>query len=173
VVIGLEGWRMSTDRIEKQVLLKAPLDRVWRAIGDSTEFGRWFGAMFDGPFVAGQSVRAVIAPTQVDAEVAKLQEAHAGTASIWQIVAVEPRKRLAFRWHPFAIDPGVDYSREPTTLVEFTLTEAADGVWLQIVESGFDAVPADRRAQAFEANSGGWAKQVVLVQKYLALSERV
>jgi uncharacterized protein YndB with AHSA1/START domain len=164
---------MSTDRIEKRVLLKAPFDRVWRAISDSTEFGRWFGAKFDGPFVPGQSVRAVIAPTKVDEEVAKPQQPHAGTATTWQVVSVEPHKRLTFRWHPFAVDSAVDYSQEPTTLVEFTLTEAADGVWLQIVEAGFDAIPAERRARAFQANSGGWAKQVTLVQKYLALGERV
>ena len=164
---------MSTDRIEKTILLKAPLDRVWRAISDSAEFGRWFGVRFDGPFVAGESVTGVMTPTQVDEEVAKIQEPHAGTRSTWQIVALEPQKRFAFRWHPFAIDSDVDYSQEPTTLVEFTLTDAADGVMLRIVESGFDAIPIERRARAFEANSGGWAKQVVLVQKYLALGERV
>jgi uncharacterized protein YndB with AHSA1/START domain len=164
---------MSTNRIEKKVLLKAPLDRVWRAISDSTEFGRWFGVRFDGPFVAGESVRGVITPTQVDEQVAKMQEPHAGHEDTWQIVAVEPQRHFAFRWHPFAIDPDVDYSREPTTLVEFTLSEASDGVWLQIVESGFDAIPADRRAQAFQANSEGWAHQIELIQKYLALGERV
>jgi uncharacterized protein YndB with AHSA1/START domain len=164
---------MSTDRIEKTVLLRASLDRVWRAVSDSTEFGRWFGVTFDGPFVAGQSVRGVITPTQVDDEVAKMQQPHAGNTSTWQIVAVEPRRRFAFRWHPFGVQADVDYSREPTTLVEFTLSEVADGVWLRIVESGFDAIPAARRARAFEANSAGWAHQTELVRKYLALSERV
>jgi uncharacterized protein YndB with AHSA1/START domain len=164
---------MTTDRIEKKVLLKAPLDRVWRAISDSSEFGRWFGVRFDGPFVAGESVRGVITPTQVDDEVAKMQEPHSGRAQTWQIVAVEPQKRLAFRWHPFAVESGVDYAKEPTTLVEFTLEAAGDGVWLRIVESGFDAIAAERRARAYEANSGGWAKQVQLVQKYLALGQRV
>jgi uncharacterized protein YndB with AHSA1/START domain len=164
---------MSTDRIAKTVLLRASLDRVWRAVSDSTEFGRWFGVTFDGPFVAGQSVRGVITPTQVDDEVAKMQQPHAGNTSTWQIVAVEPRRRFAFRWHPFGVQADVDYSREPTTLVEFTLSEVADGVWLRIVESGFDAIPAARRARAFEANSAGWAHQTELVRKYLALSERV
>ncbi|MBV8927880.1 MAG: SRPBCC family protein [Mycobacteriaceae bacterium] len=164
---------MSTDRIEKKVLLKAPLDRVWRAISDSQEFGRWFGVRFDGPFVAGESVRGVMTPTQVDPGVAKMQEPHAGKEATWQIVAVEPQSRLAFRWHPFAVDPHVDYASEPTTLVEFTLTEHADGVWLDIVESGFDAIPAERRTTAFEQNSAGWAKQTQLVKKYLELSERV
>src|SRR5215211_4783908 len=151
---------MSTDRIEKKVLLKASVDRVWRAISDSSEYGRWFGVKFDGPFVAGQSVRGVITPTQVDEDVAKSQEPYTGMEDTWQIVAVEPQRRLAFRWHPYPVDSDMDYSQEPTTLVEFTLSEASDGVWLQIVESGFDAIPAERRAKAFEANSGGWAAQV-------------
>jgi uncharacterized protein YndB with AHSA1/START domain len=164
---------MSTDRIEKQVLLRAPLDRVWRAISDSEEFGRWFGVRFDGPFVAGRSVAATITPTTVDDEVAELQRPHAGAKATWQIVAVEAQRRFAYRWHPYAVEPGVNYDREPTTLVEFTLSETPDGVLLTIVESGFDAIPEARRYTAFEANSGGWAKQVELVRKYLALGERV
>ena len=164
---------MSTDRIEKQALLRAPLDRVWRAITHAEEFGRWFGVRFDGPFVEGASIGAAIAPTTVDDEVAKRQEPHAGMKSTWHIVAIEPKRRFAYRWHPFAVDGGVDYGSEPTTLVEFTLSETADGVLLRIVESGFDAIPEARRADAFKANSGGWAKQTELVRKYLSLGERV
>jgi uncharacterized protein YndB with AHSA1/START domain len=164
---------MNTDRIEKKVLLKAPLDRVWRAISDSGEFGRWFGVRFDGPFVAGERVRGVITPTEVDEEVARMQEPHSGQADTWDIVAVEPQQRFAFRWHPFGVESGVDYSSEPTTLVEFTLAEAGNGVWLQITESGFDAIPAERRARAFEANDAGWTHQTRLIQRYLALGERV
>jgi uncharacterized protein YndB with AHSA1/START domain len=164
---------MSTDRIEKEVLLRAPLDRVWRAISDSSEFGRWFGVTLDGPFVAGNSLTGVITPTTVDDDVARQQEPYAGQSDTWHVVSVEPQRRLAFRWHPYAVEPGVDYSREPTTLVEFTLTESSDGVLLKIVESGFDAIPADRRASALESNNEGWAAQTQLVQKYLALGERV
>jgi uncharacterized protein YndB with AHSA1/START domain len=164
---------MSPDRIEKEVLLRAPLARVWRAISDADEFGRWFGVRFDGPFVAGASVTGVMTPTTVDDEVAKSQEPYAGMSDTWQIVTVEPQRRLAFRWHPYAVESGADYSQEPTTLVEFTLEETADGVLLRIVESGFDAIPANRRASAFEANNQGWAAQTELVRKYLALSEKV
>ena len=164
---------MNTDRIEKQVVLRAPLDRVWRAISDSQEFGQWFGVRIDGPFVAGTSVHATITGTTVDEEVAELQRPHAGAEATWQIIAVEPPWRFAYRWHPFAVDAKVDYGNEPTTLVEFTLSETADGVLLKIVESGFDAIPEARRADAFEANSGGWAKQTELVRKYLSLSQRV
>lgn len=164
---------MNTDRIEKQVLLRAPLERVWRAISDSQEFGRWFGVRVDGPFVAGTSVTATITGTTVDDEVAEMQRPHAGAKATWQVVAVEPPRRFAYRWHPFAVEPGVDYGSEPTTLVEFTLSETPDGVQLRIVESGFDAIPEARRADAFEANSGGWAKQTELVRKYLSLEQRV
>ena len=164
---------MTSDRIEKEVVLRAPLERVWRAISDADEFGQWFGVRFDGPFVAGASVNGVITPTTVDDAVARMQEPHAGKADVWHIVAVEPKRRLAFRWHPYGVEEGVDHSDEPTTLVEFTLAESEGGVLLRIVESGFDKIPAHRRASAFDANSEGWSKQTELVQKYLALSETV
>ena len=164
---------MSSDRIEKEVTLKAPLERVWRAISDADEFGQWFGVRFAGPFVEGAAVTGVITPTTVDADVAKAQEPHAGKADTWQIVAVEPLRRLAFRWHPYGVEDGADTADEPTTLVEFTLEETAGGVLLRIVESGFDALPAARRESAYEGNSEGWAAQTRLVSKYLALGERV
>ena len=156
---------MSTDRIQKQVVLRAPLDRVWRAITDAEQFGHWFGVRFDGPFVAGRPVSATITPTTVDDEVAKRQEPHAGAQSTWQIVAIEPKRRFAYRWQPCAGEPDVDDG--PTTLVEFTLAETPDGVLLTITESGFDAIPAARRASSFEANSEGWAMQTDLVRRYL------
>jgi uncharacterized protein YndB with AHSA1/START domain len=164
---------MTNDRIEKEVVLRAPLERVWRAISDADEFGQWFGVRFDGPFVPGASLTGVITPTTVDEDVARMQKPHAGKSDRWQIVAIEPQRRLAFRWHPYGVEDGVDYSQEPTTLVEFTLTETDDGVLLRIVESGFDEIPAARRVSAFEANSEGWAAQTELVRKYLALSETV
>jgi uncharacterized protein YndB with AHSA1/START domain len=158
---------MDTDRIEKRVVLRAPLERVWRAISDAEEFGRWFGVRFDEPFVEGASITAAIAPTTVDDQVARRQEPHAGVKSTWQIVAIEPRRRFAYRWHPFAIDPDVNYDSEPTTLVEFTLSETDDGVLLIITESGFDAIPLARRSASFEANSEGWAIQTDLVRRYI------
>ncbi|OBF60447.1 vanillate O-demethylase oxidoreductase VanB [Mycobacterium sp. 852002-50816_SCH5313054-b] len=156
---------MSTDRIQKQVVLHAPLDRVWRAVTEAEEFGRWFGVRFDGPFVAGEPVTATITPTVVDEEVARRQEPHAGVTSTWQIVAIEPRRRFAYRWHPCAGEPDLD--QEPTTLVEFVLAETPDGVLLTITESGFDAIPEARRSSAFESNSEGWAMQTDLVRRYL------
>jgi uncharacterized protein YndB with AHSA1/START domain len=159
---------LSTDRIEKQILLRAPLSRVWRALSDSQEFGAWFGVRFDGPFQPGATMRGVIVPTTVDPEVAKLQKPHEGTPFEITVEQVEPERLLSFRWHPFAIEPGVDYSAEPTTLIVFSLEQVTDGVRLTVTESGFDRIPHARRVQAFTANEHGWSIQVTLIEKYLA-----
>ena len=156
------------DRIDKTVVLRAPLERVWRAISDSKEFGVWFGVELDGPFVAGKPIVGHIVPTQVDAEVAKLQEPHRGARFEITVEAIEPMKLFSFRWHPFAIDPKVDYSKEPMTLVEFRLSPEGDGTRLDITESGFDRVPLERRAKAFAANEGGWEHQSKLLEKYVS-----
>ncbi len=163
---------MNTDRIEKKILLRAPRERVWRAISDSSQFGTWFGVDFDGPFVDGARLTGRIVPTKVDAEVAKLQQPHAGKPFEFTVDRIEPMQRFSFRWHPYAVEPGVDYSKEPMTLVEFVLADAAGGILLTITESGFDRIPLARRAQAFAANEGGWEKQTQLIEKYLALPSR-
>jgi uncharacterized protein YndB with AHSA1/START domain len=157
-----------TDRIEKQVLLRAPLERVWRAVSDAQQFGTWFGVQFDGPFVAGGHVTGRITPTQVDPEIAKAQEPHAGKAFEWSVERIEPMRLISFRWHPFAVDPGFDYSQEPTTLVTFELEEEAGGTRLTISEAGFDELPLERRLKAFTANEQGWQAQSQLLAKYLA-----
>jgi uncharacterized protein YndB with AHSA1/START domain len=160
---------MTPDHIEKKVLLRAPLERVWHAIADADQFGTWFGVAFDGPFVAGAHLTGRIVPTRVDPEVAELQRPHEGKAFEFTVDRIEPMRRISFRWHPFAVEPGVDYTNEPTTLIEFTLEEVPDGVLLTITESGFDNIPLERRAKAFAANDGGWAKQTQLIEKYLAV----
>ena len=159
---------MDTDRIEKQIVLKAPRERVWRAISDSVRFGTWFGVDFDGPFVEGQWLAGRIAPTKVDAEVAKLQEPARGFKFSILVERIQPMERFAFRWHPFAIEQDRDYSQEPMTLVTFELRDAREGTLLKITESGFDALPPERRAPAFHANDGGWTHQARLIEKYLA-----
>ncbi|WP_254510032.1 SRPBCC family protein [Anatilimnocola floriformis] len=158
----------NTDKIEKKTVLKASRDRVWQAISDSTNFGKWFGVKFDGPFVAGEQLRGQITPTQVDPEVAKMQEPYTGKPFVIFVDCIEPQTRFAFRWHPFAIDPNHDYSQEPMTLVAFELADAEGGTLLTITESGFDQIPIERRAAAFRANDGGWSHQSRLVEKYLA-----
>jgi uncharacterized protein YndB with AHSA1/START domain len=146
-----------TDSIRKSTHIAAPIDRVWRAISDHREFGTWFKVALDQPFEAGKPSTGHIT--------------HPGYEHIrWtaDVVAVEPPHRLAFRWHPYAIDPAVDYSNEPTTLVEFRLAERDGGTDVEVVESGFDAIPPGRRDEAFRMNEHGWEQQMVNVRDYLA-----
>ena len=160
---------MASDQIRKQGVLSAPVERVWQAITDAGKFGEWFGVQFDAPFEAGKRVTGRITPTKVDREVAKLQEPHAGKPFEWVVESLEPESRAVFRWHPFAIDPAADYSAEPMTRIEFLLEEVDKGTRLTIVESGFDAIPAARRAEAYAANEGGWAHQLKLIEKYVVV----
>jgi len=161
----------TTDRIEKTVLLRAPVERVWRAIADPVEFGDWFGLELDGAFLPGATVLGRIKPTRVDPAVAEMQQKHAGLELSLFVERVEPMSLLSYRWHPFAVDPGVDYSNEPMTVVTFTLEPDGGATRLRVVESGFDSIPVERRRAAFEANGQGWAIQMQLVEKYLLLPQ--
>lgn len=161
----------SNDRIEKQVFLRAPQERVWRAITDTKEFGNWFGVAFDGPFQTGTELRGRVTPTKADPEIAKLQEPYVGAPFTVYVDRIEPMNVFAYRWHPYAMDPAVDYSSEPMTLVTFTLEPKDDGTLLTVTETGFDGIPLARRADAFEANDEGWAMQVQMIEKYLLLPQ--
>ena len=148
---------LPTDRIEKHVAFDAPRSRVWRALTDVQQFNAWFGVQLASPFAPGVEVSGRITAPKYEHVV----------MSIW-IEAMEPESFFSFRWHPYAIEQGVDYSAEPTTLVAFTLTDTGAGTELHIVESGFDAIPEWRRAKAFSSNSGGWNVQIDNIRKYLA-----
>lgn len=156
-----------TDRIEKQVVLRAPRARVWRALTNADEFGTWFGVELEAPFTAGAIVPARIVPTRVDPEVAKQQEAHAGTPFEIKVERIEAESLFSFRWHPYEPEGAADFFSVPTTLVEFVLEEHPDGTLLTIRESGFDSIPLDKRAQAFTSNEQGWTIQAKLIGKYL------
>jgi uncharacterized protein YndB with AHSA1/START domain len=156
------------NRIVKTTVLKAPRERVWRAVSDSQQYGAWFGARFDGAFTAGAKLTATIVPTEADADVAKSQEPYRGRTFTFEVERVEPPRLIAFRWHPYAVDPAHDYSQEPTTLIVFELEEVDGGTKLTITESGFDQIPLARRAEAFKMNEGGWQAQLMLIEKYLA-----
>jgi len=147
----------STDRIEREILLKAPQARVWRALANAEEFGAWFQVAFEGKvFVAGQPISGRFTAPGYE---------HLSFNA--QIVEIEPERRLSMRWHPYAVDPAVDYSHEPTTLIEFELRAVGGGTLLRVVESGFDKVPAARRAEAFRMNSAGWAQQLRNIEQYV------
>jgi len=144
-----------SDRIEKTIEIKAPVSRVWRALTDHREFGAWFLAKLDRPFVVGKVVG--------------FQSTHPGCERLkWEVVVkkMEPERLFSFTWHPYAIDANVDYSSETPTLVEFTLQAIAGGTLLRVVETGFDKIPKERRLEAFRKNDGGWAEQVQNIARY-------
>ena len=148
----------STDRIERKILLRAPRSRIWRALSDAKEFGDWFGVDFKGQaFAAGKSVRGQITYPGYEHLVMKVL-----------IERMVPERLLSWRWHPAAIDPAVDYSAEPTTLVVFELEDGEGGVTLSLVESGFDKLPPERRATAFRMNGSGWDEQMKNIEKHAA-----
>ncbi|MEQ9323111.1 MAG: SRPBCC family protein [Polyangiaceae bacterium] len=157
----------TNDQIIKNVVLRAPRERVWKAISEADRFGTWFGVDFDGPFESGKRATGRITPTKMDAAIAKSQEPFEGRAFDIVVERIEPMSHFSFRWHPAAIDECVDYSDEPTTLVTFELEDHDDGTHLTITESGFDAVPLERRAKAFEMNRGGWEAQAQLIAAYV------
>jgi len=145
------------DRIEKRIELNAPVSRVWRALTDYREFGEWFRVKLEGPFVPGEVSRGRIT--------------YPGYEHVqWEAVVqkMEPERLFSFTWHPYAVDPATDYSKETPTLVEFRLEKTTAGTLLVLTESGFDKVPAARRLEAFRRNEGGWTEQMKNIEAYVA-----
>ncbi len=145
----------STDRIEKSIEIDAPVERVWRALTDYREFGQWFRVNLEGPFVTGRTIRGQITYPGYEHLVMEV------------VVGEMERPRVfSYRWRPTAVDPGVDTSMDPTTLVEFRLEAAGEGTLLRLTESGFDAIPAARRDEAFRRNDGGWTEQMQNIKNH-------
>jgi uncharacterized protein YndB with AHSA1/START domain len=148
---------MSTDRIEKEIRLNAPRTRVWRALTNAQEFGEWFEVKLEGAFVPGATILGRIT--------------HRGYEHIraeFSVERIEPEHFFSYRWHPYAVEPNVDYSKEPKTLVEFKLEEVAGGTLLRVVESGFDRIPLARRAEAYRSNDQGWAAQLENIARHVS-----
>lgn len=147
---------MNTDQIERTIVLKAPRARVWQAISQADQFGAWFGMALDGAFVPGARIAGHL--TELGWERLALEMV---------IEQVEPESQFSFHWHPFAVDPNVDYSTEPMTLVEFQLSDEQGGTRVTVTESGFDQIPLARRATAFRMNDEGWAAQLENLKRYV------
>jgi len=146
------------DRIEKKVFLRAPRERVWRAVANAEEFGKWFGVDLKGrAFAPGAIVRGPV-----------LHENYRHLTWEATVEEVAPEKRISWRWHPSAIDANRDYSKEPATLVVFELADAPGGTTLTVTESGFDRIPLDRRDEAYRGNDSGWTQQMVAIEKYVS-----
>ena len=145
-----------SDRIEKHLQLKAPVSRVWRALTDYREFGTWFCVKLAGPFVPGKEAVGQIT--------------YPGFEHVtWRAVVqrIVPERLFSFNWHPYAVEPGVDYSAEAQTLIEFRLEPSGDGTLLILTESGFDGIPAGRRAEAFRMNDNGWTQQMENIRRHV------
>ena len=153
----LDSKPTESNQIERQILINAPRARVWQALTNAEQFGRWFGAKLEGQqFVVGQRTRGQITIC--------------GFENVWfdvMVERVEPQQFFSYRWHPYAIDPAVDYDKEEPTLVTFTLNDAANNSTLvSIVESGFDKVAPQRRLEAFRMNNRGWDQQLNNLARY-------
>jgi uncharacterized protein YndB with AHSA1/START domain len=146
---------MNKDHVEKSIEIKAPVSRVWRALTDHNEFGQWFGVKLETPFIPGKTAQGRIThpdyPHAIEMVVQKM----------------EPEKYFSLTWHPFAMDPKVDYSKETPTLVEFRLEKVPAGTLITVRESGFDKIPAHRRAKAQEMHDEGWAEQMTRIANYV------
>lgn len=142
--------------IVRQTLMRAPVERVWQALTDHREFGAWFGVALEAPFAVGEAAQGHMTIAGYE-------------HLLWQatVVAIEPPHRFAFTWHPYAVDPDLDYSAETPTLVEYLLAPEGDGTRLTVRESGFDRIPAHRRDEAMRMNEGGWAIQSENIRRYV------
>ncbi len=147
---------MEENRIEKHIDLKAAPARVWKALTDYKEFGQWFGVRLEGPFQVGETVTGKLTYPGYE----QMQWAV-------DVKQMEQERLFSFTWHPYAIDPAVDYSTETPTLVEFTLEAKGGGTHLVLTESGFDKLPANRRLEAFRMDEEGWIEQMENIAKYV------
>jgi uncharacterized protein YndB with AHSA1/START domain len=148
---------MANDRIERQIELKAPVSKVWRALTDHQEFGEWFRVKLEGPFVVGEVAGGFI--TWPGYEHLRMEVV---------VQKIEPERFFSYTWHPYAIDLKVDYSKETPTLVEFTLEKSGEGTLLKVTESGFDKIPVARRSEAFRMNENGWEQQLKNIESHVA-----
>jgi uncharacterized protein YndB with AHSA1/START domain len=179
------GWEHFLDRlkgflenrIEKEVTLRAPVSRVWRALTDPREFAQWFGVKLQGEFAPGKTVLGTFDQRMNEAAIMSYQESVGLTPSkvkmpeknavFCTVERLEPERYFSFRWIPYGIDAEADPANEPTTLVEFFLEKIAEGTKLDIVESGFEHVPSHRRERAFRMNDGGWTAQAKNIRDYV------
>lgn len=151
-----------SDRIERKVPLKVKRSQVWRVLANAEVFGQWFGVALEGKrFVAGEWTQGQIT--------------YPGYEHLrWNVLVerVEPERLFSFRWHPYAVNPEIDYSQEPTTLVKFELEDMDGGTLLKVSESGFDHIPDTRREKAFRMDSRGWDEQMNNIEQFLIDSAR-
>ena len=143
-------------RIDRTIEVNAPPDRVWRALTNAAELSAWFQVKIEGDIVP-----------DADVWMTSVHPEHAGQRFRVRFTEMSAPHRFVWEWHPGAVDPGVDYSREPRTTVTFTLEPSGRGTRLSVSETGFDAISLARRAKVYKDNSQGWPEVLVWLQKHV------
>lgn len=146
----------SPDRIEKQILLRAPKSRVWQALTDARQFGEWFRVRLEGQFAPGRRITGKMT-----------YPGYEGWPFDAMVERMDAESYFSMRWAPQVQDREVDYDKDPTTLVEFRLDEVPEGTRLTTVESGFENIPAALRDKVFRGNDEGWSIQTQNIKAYV------
>jgi uncharacterized protein YndB with AHSA1/START domain len=146
----------ALSRIDRTIEIAAPVERVWRALTSAEELSAWFQVRIEGAIAAGSDVWMTSTHPQ-----------HAGMRWPVRIVELTPPRRMVWHWHPGAIDPAIDYSKEPQTTVTFTLEPSRTGSRLSVAETGFDEISLARRAKVLADNTQGWTEVLAWLQTYV------
>ncbi|MDA8045822.1 MAG: SRPBCC domain-containing protein [Actinomycetota bacterium] len=132
---------MADFEIERDVVIEAPVDVVWRTITEPDQITRWFADLVELDLRPGGHGYLGFGEQK-------------GTAIL--VEAVDRPSRFAFRWNrPQDKDPTVDNS----VLVEFTLTaRGPESTHLRVVETGVEVLawPDEDKHSYTEDHNGGW-----------------
>lgn len=145
----------DTNRIDRTIDVNAPPDRVWRALTTAADLATWFHVRIEGEIAPGSEVWMT-----------STSPGYEGQRFLVRVTEMTPPRRFAWQWHPGAVDPAIDYSKEPWTTVTFTLEPSGGGTRLSVSETGFNEISVARRAKVFADNSGGWTEVIVWIQQH-------
>ena len=143
------------DRIDRTIEIEAPPDRVWRVLTTAADLAAWFKVTVEGDIAPGAEVWMT-----------STQPGYEGMRFAVRIVEMTAPRQFVWQWHPGAVDPAVDYSREPWTTVTFVLEAAGRGTRLSVSEIGFNEISLSRRAKVFADNTGGWTAVIDWIRTY-------
>ena len=141
-------------RIDRTIEIKAPPERVWRALTNAKELSTWFQVTVEGDIAPGNEVWMT---SECQGNVGRFRV---------RIVEMTPPTRFVWQWHPGAVDPNIDYSKEPRTTVTFTLEPSGSGTRVSLAETGFNEISLARRAKVFGDNNQGWTEVLVWLSNY-------
>lgn len=147
--------RIKQDKIEREITVSAPIERVYAAITQPEQFIKWWPRAIEGKLLAGER------PVLDFGEFGKC---------VFLIVAMQPHSYFAFRWAQGAASEKealADPLTQPNTLVEFRLEKISSGTRVRVIESGLASLPDENYERAGSA-AEGWRILMGLLEKYLA-----